>query len=269
MVNRYNSEPEQDRRGPSAWQPPAPARQPAGRQGGYASRPLPPPATPEQFRAPDRYRDTGRREYPPAPQQGFPRYDAAQQPSSHRQHGPNFGQAERAYQQQPPPAAPFQPQPPGPRAAPPKGNAAKGCAILGCGGVAAVFILVAILVNSSSSDSSSPPAASQPAAPAQTQAAAAPDTVTYVVTGSDADVTYGPSGSNQAGSVPLNQTADIPSDPPLYYAVQAQLQGGGTVSCQIEVDGTVISSSTASGGYNIAQCEIGQDPLTGNWEDDN
>jgi hypothetical protein len=136
--------------------------------------------------------------------------------------------------------------------------------------VAAVFILVAILVSSSSSDSSSPPAASQPAAgPAQTQAAAAADTVTYIVTGSAADVTYGPSGSNLTGSVPLNQTADIPSDPPLYYAVQAQLQGGGTVTCEIEVDGTVISSSTATGGYNIAQCEIGQNAFTGNWENDN
>ena len=69
--------------------------------------------------------------------------------------------------------------------------------------------------------------------------------------------------------MPLNQTADIPSDPPLYYAVQAQLQGGGTVTCEIEVDGTVISSSTATGGYNIAQCEIGQNAFTGNWENDN
>ena len=60
-----------------------------------------------------------------------------------------------------------------------------------------------------------------------------------------------------------------PLGTPLYYSITAQLQGGGTVSCQILVNGAVISSSTAAGGYNIAQCEIGQDPLSGQWEDDN
>jgi hypothetical protein len=60
-------------------------------------------------------------------------------------------------------------------------------------------------------------------------------------------------------------------DGPMYYSISAQLQGGGAVSCQLKVDGKVISSSssTASGGYNIAQCEISQDPLSGNWTDTN
>ena len=56
---------------------------------------------------------------------------------------------------------------------------------------------------------------------------------------------------------------------PIYYAISAQLQGGGDVSCKIEVDGHVISSGQATGGYNIAQCEIGQDPITGDWQNDN
>ena len=41
------------------------------------------------------------------------------------------------------------------------------------------------------------------------------------------------------------------------------------VSCKIEVNGQVISTATASGGYNIASCEISQDPLSGNWTDTN
>ncbi len=98
-------------------------------------------------------------------------------------------------------------------------------------------------------------------------AAAAAQTVTYVVTGSTADVTYGGAGSDASGTVPLHVRK--PLGTPLYVAITAQLQGGGSVSCEIEVDGKVISQSTASGGYNIAQCEISQDPLSGNWTDTN
>lgn len=52
------------------------------------------------------------------------------------------------------------------------------------------------------------------------------------------------------------------------YAINAQLQGGGTVSCSISVDGKVISQGSASGGYNIASCEISQD-FSGGWQDTN
>ncbi len=61
----------------------------------------------------------------------------------------------------------------------------------------------------------------------------------------------------------------IPANPPAYYAINAQLQGAGEVSCEILVDGQVISQGTATGGYNIASCEIGQDPLSGQWHNDN
>ncbi|MGH3273651.1 MAG: hypothetical protein ACRDNZ_04910, partial [Streptosporangiaceae bacterium] len=108
--------------------------------------------------------------------------------------------------------------------------------------------------------------AATPATPAAT-AAAAPDTVTYVVRGSSAQVTYGPAGSDLSGSVPMRQTA--PLHDVSYYAISAQLQGGGEVSCQILVDGKVISQGTATGGYNIASCEISQDPLTDAWQSDN
>jgi hypothetical protein len=56
---------------------------------------------------------------------------------------------------------------------------------------------------------------------------------------------------------------------PEFYAISAQLQGGGTVTCVIKVDGVPLSTSTATGGFNIADCEIGQDPITNLWEDDN
>lgn len=189
------------------------------------------------------------------------------------QQDPWAASAQPGWQQQPPQGY-YPPQPP-PAPVKPKGNAAKGCAFLGCGGLAAVVILVAVLTShGGGSGSSAAPAASsgvqQPAAlPADSapQSSAAPQTVTYEVTGSSADVTYGPAGSDYSGSVPMHVTK--PLGTPVYYAISAQLQGGGTVSCKILVDGKAVSSSTATGGYNIAQCEISQDPLSGNWQDTN
>jgi hypothetical protein len=95
-----------------------------------------------------------------------------------------------------------------------------------------------------------------------------PQTVTYVVTGTPgASVTYGPSGTDLTGSVPMSVSA--PLGTPSYYAISAQLQGAGEVTCQLKVDGVSLSSATGSGGYNIADCEIGQDPVTNSWENDN
>ena len=93
-------------------------------------------------------------------------------------------------------------------------------------------------------------------------------TVTYIVRGfAGAQVTYGPAGSDFNGNVPMRVTERLGD--PEYYAINAQLQGGGTVSCSIEVDGVPLSTASATGGYNIADCEIGQDPITNLWENDN
>jgi hypothetical protein len=122
------------------------------------------------------------------------------------------------------------------------------------------------------------PAASTPAATAAAtaRAAAAPEQspskrtvplITYVVTGTatGAQVTYGPEGTDLTGHVPMRITKHLGTA--MYYAIQAQLQGGGHVTVKIEINGKVISSGTADGGYNIAMAEISQDPVTGQWED--
>lgn len=152
----------------------------------------------------------------------------------------------------------------------------KGLAFLGCGGLAAIviiFIIVAVAVAPSSPTPSSAAVPEQAtaattatghAAPAK---AAAAQTVTYEVAGSAADVTYGPAGSNSSGTVPMHVTK--PLGTPAYYSVTAQLQGSGTVTCKILVGTVVVASSTASGSYNIADCEIVQDPFSGKWEDAN
>ena len=56
---------------------------------------------------------------------------------------------------------------------------------------------------------------------------------------------------------------------PEFYAISAQLQGGGRVMCVIKVDSVRLPASTATGGFNIADCEIGQDLITNLGEDDN
>lgn len=93
-------------------------------------------------------------------------------------------------------------------------------------------------------------------------------TITYIVRGTPgAQVTYGPAGSDFNGTVPMRVTAHLGN--PEYYAINAQLQGDGHVKCSIEIDGIALSTASASGGYNIADCEIGQDPITNLWENDN
>jgi len=214
--------------------------------------------------------------YPPQPGPGWPQQRQFPPP------GPQPGQ----WQPQP------QYGPPGPRG-PQRPRRKKHTArnvLLSAGGVLVLLVIVIAATSHgtaatpTASAGTSAPAASAPAsghpkasAPARkatapkatTVAVPASPTVTYVVSGSPADVIYGPAGSDSQGTVPMHVTATIPSSAPAYYAISAQLQGSGSVSCEILVSGKVISQATANGSFNIAQCEIDQDPFTGNWEDTN
>ena len=91
----------------------------------------------------------------------------------------------------------------------------------------------------------------------------APQQVTYVVAGSAAHVTYGPSGANFEGTGPLSVSQ--PLGQPQFYSINAQLTGGGTVTCLLKVDGVTIVSNSASGSGNIASCQMDQN-LNGSWE---
>jgi hypothetical protein len=192
-----------------------------------------------------------------------------------------------SWAQQPQPGQPYPPQPgpgaPGqqwvpPQPQPPKKKPNKaliGCG--GCAGVVALFVIIAAAVaagsksgttNASSAPRSSTASSSSGSAKAPAAAAPRPDTVTYIVTGSsDADVQYGPSGSSSQGHVPLDKTEPLGN--PQFYSITAQLQGSGDVVCKLEVNGKVISQSTATGGYNIASCEISKDPFGDGWKDTN
>jgi len=91
-----------------------------------------------------------------------------------------------------------------------------------------------------------------------------PQQVTYVATGSSADVTYGPSGSGYQGTVPLTVTKPLVGNPQ-FYSMSVQLKASGSVTCAIKVDGVTIVSASASGSTSVASCAMGQD-LNGSWE---
>lgn len=111
------------------------------------------------------------------------------------------------------------------------------------------------------------PAASAPATAAAKAKHHHPRKVTYVVTGSTAEVTYGPAGSGFTGQVPMRITKKLRH--PAYYSITAQLQGSGAVTCKIMIGGKVVDHASATGGYNIASCEISRNLLSGKWESTN
>jgi len=80
-------------------------------------------------------------------------------------------------------------------------------------------------------------------------------------------VTYGPSGPGFNGNDLMHMTRPVGN--PVFYAISAQLQRGGTVTCVIKAGGVPLPTSTATGGFNIADCETGQDPTTNLRGDDN
>lgn len=98
-----------------------------------------------------------------------------------------------------------------------------------------------------------------------------PDQVTFSCTGTapdGVDITYGAEGSqNEAHHLPFTKTVAL-SDSAQYYAVQAQLSGGGHVSCTTTVQyqgNDVKQSGEASGGYNIASAEVCSS-FDGSWD---
>lgn len=96
---------------------------------------------------------------------------------------------------------------------------------------------------------------------------AAPALVTFKFWGTGApDITYGNDTSNLQGSG-LPFTAHMSYDPnAMYYSAQAQLNGYGTVHCELIVsDGTTryTKQGVASGGYNICDAQLNNETSFG------
>jgi hypothetical protein len=96
-----------------------------------------------------------------------------------------------------------------------------------------------------------------------------PETVTFIVRGTAgaAEVTYGTGRLHISGTVPMRVIRPLRNRS--YYEIDAQLEGGGTVTCVIKIDGILVSTATASGGDNIALCRIWHNPGTHLWVNEN
>jgi hypothetical protein len=139
------------------------------------------------------------------------------------------------------------------------------------------FLIVIVGIGTGLSGGKLPSSGSRAATGATASAAAAPKsggtavrapgpTITYRVTGTPgAAVTYGPAGGTRTRLGPLHVTATLGTA--LYYSITAELAGSGTVTCEILIGSRVVSRSVATGGGDLASCEISQDPLSGRWRD--
>jgi hypothetical protein len=89
----------------------------------------------------------------------------------------------------------------------------------------------------------------------------------FSVTGSapsGVDITYGSDGSNYQGSPPpFNASLQI-NKSALYYQVTAQLQGGGNITCKVQI-GDAVRVGHAVGGYNICSAQLNSDSINGGW----
>jgi hypothetical protein len=72
-------------------------------------------------------------------------------------------------------------------------------------------------------------------------------------------VTYGPVGRTVTSQRHVTTTLGSA----LYYSITAQLQGSGSVTCEILIGSTLISKSVATGGRSVASCGISRNPSSG------
>ena len=175
---------------------------------------------------------------------------------------------------QPPPYGYFPPPQP-----PRKRHTARNVVLIVAGALAVIIVAsVAISAGKTpapaggTSVSSATPAATPAAQPAPSSAPAlVPTTVRFIVTGTgQPSITYGSDADNRDGGGTLGVLGDgnalpwrasLPFDPSAqFYSINAQLEGGGDITCKIVVTGPgirplVVSRGHASGGDNICSAQ--------------
>ena len=114
----------------------------------------------------------------------------------------------------------------------------------------------------------------QAATPSPSNTPASPTKVEFIVSGTapdGIDITYGPDGSQFSGPSTLDGTAtmSVPFDGSAdYYAIDAQLQGAGSITCKIVAtwagdNPLTVSHGAASGGYNICDAQAAPEDSSG------
>lgn len=141
--------------------------------------------------------------------------------------------------------------------------------------VASLFLLAGCGTAGSQAGASSPhahssrdPAPTGRSSASPTPVRTPPADVTFTVTGSDGragvDITYGSQNANLQGGSGLPWSVSMAIQPAdAYYDVQAQLEGAGSITCKVEVEG-VTKTAHAAGAYDFCRAEVIND-LNGRW----
>lgn len=93
---------------------------------------------------------------------------------------------------------------------------------------------------------------------------AVPETVTFIVKGGPAAVSYGAYGNPVPGTSPMTVTEPL-SDAASQYVISATAQGGQPVTVIIAVDGAVLASDSTGDGNAIALAQVIRNG--DNWEE--
>lgn len=114
--------------------------------------------------------------------------------------------------------------------------------------------------NTADPNIAAPPAAATSSPAAKPKPMSTTRVVTYRIGGSanTALITYStPSGQeqNNGAHVPWHKTFKVKKGSFAVLVVSAQNHGGGTITCEIDVDGVKVKASKSSGAYAIASCD--------------
>lgn len=114
--------------------------------------------------------------------------------------------------------------------------------------------------NTADPNIAAPPAAATSSPAAKPKAMSTTRVVTYRIAGTatSALITYStPSGQeqNNGARVPWHKTFKVKKGSFEVLVVSAQNHGGGTITCEIDVDGKKVKASKSSGAYAIASCD--------------
>lgn len=139
---------------------------------------------------------------------------------------------------------------------------------------AVVLLIVVISVSTggkggSGTSTSTPltPGAGSPASQVAATTAPAQDTIVYTVTGGHAsDITYAQPGESFQQSqltdrtaLPWSKTWTVAPDgySSITLSIVAQNAGGGTIGCQISINGKTVASNSSTGEYAVVDCAGG------------
>jgi zinc-ribbon domain len=129
--------------------------------------------------------------------------------------------------------------------------------------IGAIFVIGAVANSFSDGGSGSAGGSASSSPPPGSFATEAEFTVSGVAP-NGLEITYGTDTSNyRGGPLPFYKVVTLNEDAG-YYDLNAQLHGGGSITCTLSIGDAVVTGH-AAGGYNICSAQLNRDPINGGW----